>query len=279
MCCNIMIIIVLLFFVILLSSLNTKNDVIKYNYHIDVILRLLNSSNSSNINLYFINLDHSQARKIQFLNQFYNISNISVTRISADSPVTMPTIIGNFDNIDNVLACTSSHLKAIHSAFHNNDSYAIIAEDDAIILNNIDWHFLIQLAPPDWGIIQLHTCCMPNESEIFNPIYQFYRTNTLFLKTNLMTPSTACYIINFNTMKLLLSRYVPNYLNPNWNDIDIIDLSFSKNSSASDVIIYLQSNRYVCTQILIDVQGTDSILHEEHLDLQNITKNYIISHY
>ncbi len=279
MCCNIMIIIILIFFVILLSSLNTKKDIIKYNYHIDVILKLLNSYNTSNINLYYINLDKSHSRKIQFLNQFYNISNISVNRIPADSPNSMPNIIGNFDKIDNVLACTSSHLKAIHTAFHNKDKYAIIAEDDAIILNNIDWHFLIQLAPTDWGVIQLHTCCMPNESEIFNPIYQFYRTKTLFLKTHLMTPSTACYIINFNTMELLLSRYVPNYLNPNWNDIDIIDLSFSKNSSASDVIIYLQSNRYVCTQILIDVQGTDSILHENHLDLQNITKNYIISHY
>lgn len=270
----------------LFNNINYRLLNFKYNkieYNINLIKKLLNSTNKYNINLYYINLDKSIDRKNRFLKKLKNLPNsysIHPIRIQAVSPDTLPIIkkSGLFTILNNkkILSCTSSHLKAIHTAFHNNDDYAIIAEDDAIILKNIDWHLLIQLAPKDWNILQLHMCCLIQSNSNYNPIYKYHDTEVLFFKNNnKIIPSAAFYIISRDGMQKILERYIPNYKENDWNKIKELDFTYTKYGYAADDLIFYNTNRYVCTKMLIDVDGIDSTLHPSHLKLHNMTKKYI----
>lgn len=252
------------------------------NYEKSIILRtqhnkLINSKLSTNLNLYYINLDTSLDRKERFLKRLPEY--IIPTRITAIMPNTLPKLQSSIScilNNNKILSCSVSHLKAIHKAFHDNNNIAMIAEDDMIILKNINWYYLDKLAPLDWEIIQLHTCCLLKSTKSYNPIYKYNNSNTLFIKAfHNMIGSAACYLINRKGMLKLLKRYIPNYLDPNWDNIKLINFSYHKFACEADHILFYNVNRYVCTKILIDVDGIDSTLHPSHLKLHKITKDYI----
>lgn len=256
-----------------INSYDKYNIMTNYNHY------LINSKLTHSLNLYYINLDKSINRKNRFLKRLPQY--INPIRIKAVEPDTLPIIKSKLSCILNnkkILSCSASHLKAIHKAFHDRNNITMICEDDMIILKNINWYNLSNLAPSDWEIIQLHTCCLPTATKNYNPIYKYNNSNTLFIKaTHNMIPSAACYLINRRGMIKLLQRYIPNYLESNWNNIKLIDFSYHKFACEADHILFYNLNRYVCTKILIDVDGIDSTLHPSHLKLHNITKNYIES--
>lgn len=271
---------ILIFLVLFLHFLEQKNSIQynKINISNDNLINLLYSKNTKPINIYYINLNNSINRKNRFLQRLPKY--INPIRIEAITPNTLPQIKTNlrFDNSKDkkILSCTSSHLKAIHTAFHNNENNVLISEDDVIIIKNIDWYQLMNLAPIDWDIIQLHICCLPTITESYNPIYKYNKTNTLFLDIkNRIIPSAACYLINRKGMQKILEKYIPNYKSNNWKDIKLLDFTKHPESYAADDLIFYNINRYVCTQILIDVDGIDSTLHPENLPKHNITKKYI----
>jgi GR25 family glycosyltransferase involved in LPS biosynthesis len=276
----ILIICILLLIIVLLHIIEKRTN-IKYN-KINIsdnqLIKLLYSKNTKNINLYYINLDSSINRKQRFLQRLPKY--IIPIRINAITPNTLPNIKTNirFDHSKDkkILSCTASHLKAIYTAYHNNEDIVFISEDDIIFIKNINWYQLINLAPNNWDIIQLHICCLPTITESYNPIYKYDKTNTLFLEIkNRIIPSAACYLINRKAMKKILEMYIPNYNDNNWNNIKVLDFTKHPESYAADDLIFYNTNRYVCTQILIDVDGIDSTLHPENLPKHNITKKYI----
>lgn len=253
----------------------------KYNILINTNKDLINSKLNNTLNLYYINLDKTFNRKTRFLNRLP--SYINPIRIKAIEPQTLPLLKYKFSCILNnkkILSCSVSHLKAIHKALHDNNRIAMISEDDMIILNNINWFYLCDLAPHDWEIIQLHTCCLPTATKNYNPIYKYHNSNTIFIKaTRNMIASAACYLINRKGMIKLLKRHIPNYLEPNWNNIKVINFSNHNFACEADHILFYNVNRYICTKMLIDVDGIDSTLHPSHLKLHNITKDYIHSNH
>ena len=68
---------------------------------------------------------------------------------------------GGYDNTNSPkeLACFMSHLKAVHTAVHDDHcgNYALIYEDDLHLAHIINFPALIKSAPDDFGILQLFT--------------------------------------------------------------------------------------------------------------------------
>lgn len=280
------IILLLLLLFIRLISYNVLPNYKKYKYSSDQIVRIFNIRSDKLIKMYYINLDISIDRKNRMLSKLPN--NINPIRVSAITPKTLPKLklplsckISLMDYSNKILACTCSHLKAIHTAYHNNDLFALIAEDDIIILKNINWDILALEAPKDWDIIQIHSCCHPltNLYKNFQPIYKYHNSNILFLEAkNNMIGSAALYLINRNGMKKILSRYISNYLDSNWNNIKLIDFTKTTRGCEADDLIFNNINRYIFTQIISDVEGLDSTLHPLHVNIiHKNTKDYINS--
>lgn len=68
---------------------------------------------------------------------------------------------GGYDNTNSPkeLACFMSHLKAIHTAVHDDHcgQYAVIYEDDLHLAHIINFPALVKTAPDDFGTLQLFT--------------------------------------------------------------------------------------------------------------------------
>lgn len=239
---------------------------------INDIQLIYSSTLQSPIHLYYINVGDctkSRERENRLLQRLQSFKYIIPMRVEAVTPKTLPKL-----NIPTkckkekpiIFACSSSHLKAVHNAYHNNEQIAIIAEDDIIILKNIDWYYLASLAPSDWDILQLHTIGVFGSTKTFNRIYQYKNSNSLWIKTHKEISSAAFYIINRKGMKKILETYVVGYEQPNWSDIKEIDVLKQKTGCAADQIIYDNANRYICTHPFINVESIDSLLHEDHID-------------
>jgi GR25 family glycosyltransferase involved in LPS biosynthesis len=245
----------------------------------------INSYNNTVTNIYYINIDKSIDRNNRFLSRLY--PTINPLRISAITPLTSPKIKKSYfyNSCTNTeYACTLSHLKAIYTAYINNDDYAIIMEDDAIMLRNFDWNKLINLAPNNWEILQLHTVCVPNTTSTYHPILKYNNTNKLWLKSNKFIASCACYIISKKGMEKLIFKYLKNIdkftINTYFNKKNTIDWRYIDTLCMADAFIYHNLNRYICTQILIDTENIDSNIRDMshphstcHIHSKNFIKN------
>lgn len=228
------------------------------------LVELISNSNHERLlNLYYINLSKSVDRRDRFLSRLSSTWN--PIRIDAVSPSTLPKIISPmicFTIVDTEYACLASHLKARHTAYRNGDAYAIIAEDDAVIKNDIDWELLMATAPKDWDVLQLHTCCIPP---------QFNRTSlslqdsdeTLWVRTNSIIPSAAFYIVSRAGMHKALSQFIGDYDKP-WEQINQIDLTSTNVNCHADMILFNDMNRYICIQSFITTEKGKSTIHWSH---------------
>ena len=268
---SLLVIIVLIFLNNNYVGIFVKFDPVYTDY--ESIRDIINSQNKTLTNVYYINLKKSIDRKKKFLSRLDET--INPIRIEALSPDTMPKMkknIRSFPVLDTEFACLSSHLKAIHTAFHNNEDWAIIVEDDVIIKNNIDWQKLIESAPSNWEVLQMHTCCIP---KIFNQdsLKYFEDDSTLWVYSNDIVPSAAFYIINRQGMIKLLSRHVIGYKSRHWTNIDMLDLTTSKVNAQADLLLFNNINRYICTFSLIDMEKGKSTIHWAHDKYNDIFHN------
>jgi GR25 family glycosyltransferase involved in LPS biosynthesis len=186
--------------------------------------------------------------------------------VEACTPKTMPKFISPLmcsTVMDTEYACIASHLKAIHTAYMNNEKYAIIAEDDAMIIKDIDWNLLLKSAPNNWNLLQMHTCCIPFLH--FDKKSNSYQNSSdiLWVKTNNIIPSAAFYIINRVGMFILLNRFIPNF-NKNWDQITHIDLSLAEVNCQADLILFHNIERYICMQTYITIDDSPSTIHWSH---------------
>ena len=231
----------------------------------ETIDRILSSKNQVMTNLYYINLQRSTDRRAIFLQNLPSTFNPIL--VDAVSPDTQPRFTSSrkcSGTMDTEFACTSSHIKAIHTAYHNNEQFAIIAEDDSIIVNNIDWHQLMKSAPFDWEVLQLHTCCIPRTTANKKVFTYFNKPDQLWLESSSVIPSAAFYIISREAMEKVLSRYVVGYENKDWDNIILLDFTSTKLTCQADLLLYDDLKRYVCTQHLIDIRKSKSTIHWSH---------------
>jgi Glycosyltransferase family 25 (LPS biosynthesis protein) len=230
-----------------------------------VIDDIIRSTNTTPTPIYYINLPESVERNNMFLSSLDD--SMIPMRIDAVSPKTLPKIkkpLKCFTVMDTEYACLSSHIKAIHSAYHNDDQWAIIAEDDAVIKQNIDWGRLIASAPDDWELLQLHTCCIPkNPQNKRSFIRHFHDNANLWLGSNDIVPSAAFYVINRSGMLQLLSRHVVGFEQSNWDNISL-DLTSSQVNCQADLLLFNGIQRYICTVPFIDIKKSKSTISWTH---------------
>ncbi len=237
------------------------------NTEMTVIKSVVTSRNDTLTNIYYINLTKSADRNHRFLSELDKTMN--PIRVDAISPSTLPIIKKPLLKcrlmLDSEYACMASHLKAIHTAYHDNQSWAIIAEDDAIIKKNINWGRLVDSAPTDWDILQIHTCCVLQNKNNKQSFFKYFDDEcNLWIQSNDIIPSAAFYIIRRSGIQKLLQKYVVGYENHNWNDIDKIDLRSSSIQCQADLLLFDQMKRYVCTYSLIDIDKSKSTIHWSH---------------
>jgi len=218
------------------------------------------------INLYYINLDSSIERKNRFLDRMNKFNNYNIRRIKAITPNTL----SNYNIQSSLLCstlmtpieycCTLSHLTAIEISYNNNDQYAIIAEDDMIIIKNINWDYLISQLPKDWDIIQLFT----------NPTFHlnyFKKSNILtkywLIKTDSIFISAAIYLISRNGMKKILKKY--KYKNN-------ITLYNHNRFCIADNIIYNKLNHYLFNLPFFNTEELDSTISPLYLHIRQFFK-------
>lgn len=169
------------------------------------------SSNKIDIPTYYINLDKSEDRRNNLLDQFQRYSpSTSLTRI--------PAVTGEYEQnklTKGEVGCYLSHMKAIQTAYNNGDQWSLILEDDAELILIPYWKYtlseLVSRAPDDCGIIQLYyyNRVVENEKNTFVP-----RTSKDY--------STAAYIISRKAMEYHLNNFNGEIRNP--IDIEVYKL-------------------------------------------------------
>ena len=223
--------------------------------------------------VYYINLEKSTSRNdfIQTQLQKYGIQGKRIGAIYGKDLVFEGDTIQltddktiNFINTftsttPGVLGCTLSHIKAIYTAFKNNDKYALIIEDDASFALYpywpIDLHKIMEEAPKDWNIINLFS-----DKITKNKYFTCTETNTC--------PGTVAYIINRKGMENVLF----DVLKYNLIKLPVYSEWTKTSHLASDFLIYYKSgktyfyNRY---PTIIPFNGDhllDSTIHNSHTD-------------
>jgi len=156
--------------------------------------------------LYYINLDRRVDRR-QHMETMLSSAGIEGTRISAtDGSQPLGDLIDMPNGFSirltpNEMACTISHLRAIHTWLTTSDSdCALICEDDLSFETVEHWPFtwtdLTDSLPYYWEIIQLSIIYLPGQEMIVNlhprTVYDF---------------GAACYLIKRSYAERLMSYY------------------------------------------------------------------------
>lgn len=160
--------------------------------------------------IYYINLDRAKDRRAYLEEMFdkYQIKN--VTRIPGVDGKNVDVdyqVIGYTKYSPGELGCTLSHIKAIKTAYQNNDQIAVIIEDDCgfglLSQNPITIDDIIKEAPEGWEYINL--CPL-------NPLVYLY--NEPFVpEVNFTSYGTSIYIINRDGMEKVLKMIGDNIIN------------------------------------------------------------------
>lgn len=234
-------------------------------FFIIYLLFLLQKENTLyNVPIYYINLDKSINRNKLMIEQLtkYNIKNYK--RIRAVSPQVISTdnkkIYSQVCPYQNELefACLLSHLKTIHTAYMNNNKYALILEDDVIIHRMVDFNNLLKTTPNDWEILQLHVL----NADVYD------KNKSLWIPYKQINWSMAAYLINRKGMEHVLSECFTNYKTDNFEELKINWDTFSKlQPCVSDFTIYNIAKVYSCNDLLFRVPTEESTIHNHHLPI------------
>lgn len=165
------------------------------------------------IPIYWINLERNPERKKIFESQLKNFNINNATSVIGIDGANLDTKDYNCsDGLTKfVLGCTLSHLKAIKTAYDNNDSMALIMENDCNFeylkyqkLTIKELVKILELKDKNWDILQLAMC---NRHD-----HNLWRSTEKELILKGFKNCAACYLINRNGMqkKLIENRqYLP----------------------------------------------------------------------
>jgi len=200
----------------------------------------------------WINLERSEKRRKHMEE---NMSHISVPneRIEAiDGKMEdMDTYFLNTDirprMTDSEIACTLSHLKAIHTLQSKPGNYFLILEDD-VIFDNLatipyDLREIIEMSP-SFDILQIFTLRTNEQTFLFSN----------WVKYN--DWSTGAYIINRKGINRIVKRY------PMVDGIFLFPMSELK---GADTFIYENANTITFKYNCLDALEEESTIHTSHL--------------
>ena len=223
------------------------------------IIEHLNFANDEydTINMYYINMEKSKDRNEKILKDVKNCSNIYPNRINALTPDIVKTLKINRDSTCTVmnekeLACTLSHLKAIYTAYQNNDDAALISEDDIICLKEPDLRKILTTnVPKDWEILQLIA---------FNKrASNFYIENNgknTWIPHEYKDTSAAVYLINRKGMEKILNRIFDGDIKTPYekNSFNLTNFTVKdKDTCAADYLIYSLCKTYIYSDLYFNI--------------------------
>ena len=158
------------------------------------------------LNFYYINLERSKKRNNTMIKEFnklqdkFNDISINYNRVDA--------IDGKFGNLktkinsSSQVACLKSHLKAIQTAYDNNDTFAFICEDDLLLdyfYKNYDIFLnILKKVDSDTECIQ----CITSNIKFFGG------NDNLFETWERKNWCTALYLITKKGMKKILETKI-----------------------------------------------------------------------
>lgn len=247
-----------------------------------IIESMNNINNNTNTHppLYYINVDTAIDRKQRYEERLFKYPNLYFEKISAITPASLKQYTINIPTHCNrselEFSCTLSHIKSIFIAYKNITlnkdlpPYAFITEDDLVIIDLPNWNQLIDSAPPDWEILQL-MAIGPFAEHMYTQNLQGWQPHL----TDVIW-STAAYLINLKGMEKILQVSIPNYqFISNWDDVSFINLEYSNSNCVADVHLYSIAKTYTSQKPFFNVEGIDSSIHPDQLDLQRNTVNAI----
>ena len=149
------------------------------------------------------------------------------------------------------IACSLSHLKAIHSLKSQRGDSFLILEDDAVFDNMkmipYDFEQIIRLSPPDYDIVQVFA-------------FRNSESEELIRKRNFWdTASSGAYIISRKGIDRMVKRY------PMENGKCMFPFSEMK---ISECMIYDDMDTYTFKYNCVDSYSKDSTIHPDHLPFQ-----------
>lgn len=232
----------------------------------------------SNFPIYYINLDRSIERRVNFFKDISRVKpDVSITRISAIDgknikskakgkiqDMTFECKMNHSETVE-VLACTLSHLSAIYTAYHRGEDIALILEDDASLDLIAFWPKtlgeIVNAAPPDAEIIHLYspkiTLRSPN-SPSFTP---FHVEEGHW--------HTVAYVINRQGMKSIMKNCFPD---PDQKHAILHSITKGDRLPA-DYFIYTHAKTYVFLDFPTIIpsnakNSTPSTIHTSHFQVQ-----------
>jgi GR25 family glycosyltransferase involved in LPS biosynthesis len=255
-------------------------------YKINKKLKRINKTNDYNyvctdkeikMNMYYINIKKSVNRNKSMIKQFskYCTDKFTLNRIEAITPFELSRynenkLIDTCGNTELELACLLSHIKAIHTCYHNGDNYSLIMEDDVIIHRMPKLSKLIDSAPDYWDVLQLFSL----DCNIYLKNKQRDK-NKLWVKYTYSSFSAAVYLINRKGMEKILRNFFENNTGieiSNWDYIYKINFNtlsyLGKKNCVSEFHVFSFVNTYVSTDLFFSPQANESTIHEDHLAYQ-----------
>jgi hypothetical protein len=258
----------LLFYIIIFSLLCLVYN--NFTHNTKTNETITNTDNTPPI--YYINVDKSTERKQRYEERVSKFPHLSIERISAITPQSLKNYTLNIpdscNRSDLEYSCTLSHIKAIFTAYkhliHNPHlpSYALITEDDLVIINLPNWSQLTESAPSDWEILQL-MAIGPFAENMYQQKLQGWQPH---LRDVIW--STAAYLINIKGMEKILETSIPDYKNiTDWNNVSTIHFVYPDSNCVADIHLYTIAKTYTSQIPFVNVEGIDSIIHPEHLSI------------
>lgn len=233
----------------------------------------IHSDKLDDIKIYYINLDRSPERNEHMKKQLQKyslkaqrISGVDGSKLELDRGTVIYddkviSYVNNYNCSKGELGCLLSHLKAIYTAYKNNEQVVLIIEDDISFSLLPYWPITLKKvmgdAPVGWNIISLFNF---NCTELREDYVLYTNDNPCY--------STLAYIINRNGMyNCLVSILANSTISFNKYDIGV------PKDLASDVTIYhMAKNSYFYNKhFLVYAYNGDSVLdstiHTDHTPL------------
>jgi GR25 family glycosyltransferase involved in LPS biosynthesis len=168
------------------------------------------------------------------------------------------------------LACSLSHIKAIHTAYINGDKGALILEDDThntfqkLWIHSVDE--IAKITPKEIDCVVL-MCSNPRE------LITMINMKNVFSKWIPARWSTSAYYVTRTGMKKVIDKFV---IDGNKYTLDIEGMT---RHCADNDILYTPMNTYNYTRPTFIPECNDSVIHENHLNIHKTALSVMIQYF
>lgn len=212
---------------------------------------------------YWINRSQDHVRRSEMA-KWLDASDIPHTRIEALTPDTLPQVklLSHHRGLTTSLelACIASHLRAVQSAYRDGHPHALIMEDDVRSPYMFDFKKIIDQAPKDWDVLQLHTHNAPIVVYLAD---MFRKFGVLWQEWVNHNHSAGAYLINRRGMKKLITAHLREEGQHRLIDLTMI---YTPQRVTSEFVLFRRPIAYTATiPFFLSDTAMGSTIHPEHL--------------